>query len=184
MQVVARAKQVVPKLTPPRETDLRGYWVAVSKRRTLPLRAKAEAVDEELGRCCRWGPGILEYNMQRRNNQRKPGTTRWSPRRRAVGRTARTSRINRAAAKSRCAGEWGGWGRLSDDGPGHYNPDRSEGPRGKAADATCTVVYQRLALPDSEPVTTMIARGTKGGRKLHDAKNSQSTGRPRLINRP
>jgi len=66
--------------------------------------------------------------MQRRNSQRKPGTTRWSPRRRAVGGTARASRINRAAAKSRCAGEWGGWGRLSDDGPGHYNPDRSEGP--------------------------------------------------------
>ena len=26
--------------------------------------------------------------------------------------------------------EWGGWGRLSDDGPGHYNPDPSEGPCG------------------------------------------------------
>ena len=36
------------------------------------------------------------------------------------------------AVKSRCAGEWGGWGRLSEDGPGHYNPDRSEGPWGKA----------------------------------------------------
>ena len=32
--------------------------------------------------------------------------------------------------KSRCAHEWGGWGRLSDDGPGHYNPDPSEGPWG------------------------------------------------------
>jgi hypothetical protein len=29
-----------------------------------------------------------------------------------------------------CACEWGGWGRLSDDGPGHYNPDLSEGPWG------------------------------------------------------
>ena len=26
-----------------------------------------------------------------------------------------------------CAREWGGWGRLSDDGPGQQNPDRSEG---------------------------------------------------------
>ena len=34
------------------------------------------------------------------------------------------------AVKSRCACEWGGWGRLSDDGPGHYNPDPSEGPWG------------------------------------------------------
>jgi hypothetical protein len=33
--------------------------------------------------------------------------------------------------KSGCAREWGAWGRLSDDGPGHYNPDRSEDPWGK-----------------------------------------------------
>ena len=44
--------------------------------------------------------------------------------------------------KSGCAGEWGGWGRLSDDGPGDYNPDRSEGPWGKAATAACTEVHQ------------------------------------------
>ena len=30
-------------------------------------------------------------------------------------------------AKSDGAGEWGGCGRISVDGPGHYNPDRSEG---------------------------------------------------------
>jgi hypothetical protein len=50
-----------------------------------------------------------------------------------VGRTARAARINRYAAKSSCAGEWGAWGQLSDDGPGQHNPDRSEGPWGKAA---------------------------------------------------
>jgi hypothetical protein len=33
--------------------------------------------------------------------------------------------------KSRCAGEWGGWGRSSDDGPGQNNPDPSEGPWGR-----------------------------------------------------
>src|ERR1700686_3044331 len=31
---------------------------------------------------------------------------------------------------SRCAREWDGWGRISDDGSGHYNPDLSEGPWG------------------------------------------------------
>ena len=46
--------------------------------------------------------------------------------------TARASRINRRAVKSGCAGEWGGWGRLSEDGPGQHNPDRSEGPWGRA----------------------------------------------------
>src|SRR3954451_19905944 len=59
--------------------------------------------------------------------QRKPGTTRGSPRR---SRTAKASRISRLAVKSRCAGEWGGWGRLSEDGPGQHNPDPSEGPWG------------------------------------------------------
>ena len=65
--------------------------------------------------------------MPGRNGQRKPGTTRGSPRR---SRTAKASRISRHAVKSRCACEWGGWGRLSDDGPGQHNPDPSEGPWG------------------------------------------------------
>ena len=38
-------------------------------------------------------------------------------------RTAKASRISRHAVKSRCACERGGWGRLSDDGPGQNNPD-------------------------------------------------------------
>jgi hypothetical protein len=59
--------------------------------------------------------------------ERKPGTTRGSPRR---SRTAKASRISRPTVKSRCAGEWGGWGRLSEDGPGQHNPDPSEGPWG------------------------------------------------------
>src|SRR5262252_8635943 len=66
--------------------------------------------------------------MSGRNGQRKRGTARGSPRR---SRTAKASRISRQAAKSRCAREWGGWGRISDDGPGHYNPDPSEGPWGR-----------------------------------------------------
>src|SRR4249919_3737882 len=73
-------------------------------------------------------PGVGEDGMSGRNVQRKLGTTRGSPRR---SRTAKASRISRHAAKSRCACEWGGWGRLSDDGPGHYNPDPSEGPWGR-----------------------------------------------------
>ena len=72
-------------------------------------------------------PGVREGGMPGRNGQRKPGTTRGSPRR---SRTAKASRISRPAVKSRCAGEWGGWGRLSNDGPGQQNPDLSEGPWG------------------------------------------------------
>src|SRR6516164_8779432 len=61
--------------------------------------------------------------------------------------TARAVRISRSAAKSHCACEWGGWGRISVDGPGHYNLDRSEDPWGKAAEAACTVVHQRNCVP-------------------------------------
>jgi hypothetical protein len=68
-------------------------------------------------------PGVGEDGMPGRNVQRKLGTTRGSPRR---SRTAKASRISRLAAKSRCACEWVGWGRLSGDGPGHYNPDSSD----------------------------------------------------------
>jgi len=72
-------------------------------------------------------PEVREDGMSGRNEQRKLGTTRGSPRR---SRTAKASRISRHAAKSRCAHEWDGWGRLSDDGPGHYNPGPSEDPWG------------------------------------------------------
>jgi hypothetical protein len=40
--------------------------------------------------------------------------------------------ISRSAAKSGCACEWGGWGRISEDGSGQHNPDRNEGPWGRA----------------------------------------------------
>src|SRR5271169_712291 len=72
-------------------------------------------------------PGVREGGMSGRNVQRKLGTTHGSPRR---SRTAKASRISRHAVKSRCAHEWDGWGRLSDDGPGQNNPDPSEGPWG------------------------------------------------------
>src|SRR5215471_14803680 len=73
-------------------------------------------------------PGVGEDGMSGRNVQRKLGTTRGSPRR---SRTAKASRISRRAVKSRCACEWDGWGRVSDDGPGQNNPDPSEGPWGR-----------------------------------------------------
>jgi len=72
-------------------------------------------------------PGVVEGGMPGKNGQRKLGTTHGSPRR---SRTAKTSGISRHAVKSRCACEWDGWGRISDDGLGQNNPDSSEGPWG------------------------------------------------------
>src|SRR5215472_18635998 len=59
------------------------------------------------------------------------------------------SRISRRAAKSGCAWEWGAWGQISEDGPGQHNPDRSEDPWGRAAEAARTevVVAKKLNRP-------------------------------------
>jgi hypothetical protein len=83
-------------------------------------------------------PEVVEDGMSGRNGQRKLGTTRGSPRR---SRTAKASRISRRAVKSRCARAWGGWGRLSDDGPGHYNPISNEDPWGSGEPTSwrCTI---------------------------------------------
>ncbi len=72
-------------------------------------------------------PGVREDGMLGRNGQRKPGTTRGSPRR---SRTAKALRISRHAVKSQCARGWGGWGRLSDDGARQHNSHPSEDPWG------------------------------------------------------
>ena len=84
--------------------------------------------------------GDVEDGMSGQTEQRKHGTTRGSPRR---SRTAKASRITGPVGKSRRACEWGGWGRISDDGPGQKNPDRSEGPWGRAAQAARMVVRCR-----------------------------------------
>jgi hypothetical protein len=79
-------------------------------------------------------PGVPEDDMSTQNSQRKHGTTRGLPRRQRQeqGRTAMATRISRLAAKSGCAREWGGWGRISEDGSGQNNPNRNEDPWGRA----------------------------------------------------
>jgi hypothetical protein len=106
-------------------------------------------------------PGVGEDGMSGRNEQRKLGTTRGSPRR---SRTAKASRISRRAVKSRCAREWVGWGRLSDDGPGHYNPDLSEGPWGGGSTAS-KAVHDRIHGPTLCGITVAITKCMKGGCK-------------------
>jgi hypothetical protein len=120
--------------------------------------------------------------MSRRNVQRKRGTTSRSPRR---ARTARASRISRRAAKSRCACEWGGWGRISVDGPRQNNSDRSEDPWGRAAKSARTAVLKARHVPrHSTGCTTRQAGSTKDGGKPADAEGSRPMGRPRLTCRP
>ena len=72
--------------------------------------------------------------------------------------------MSRHAVKSRCTCEWGGWGRLSGDGPRHYNPDPSEGP-GVGGVFHRVAVHDRVLRPDSEQ-TIATTKCTKGGCKL------------------
>lgn len=111
-------------------------------------------------------PGVLEDDMPVKNGSRKHGTSGGSPRR---SRTAKALRISRRAAKSRRACQRGGWGRLSDDGPGQNNLVRSEGPWGRAAVAAQMAVLHGPHHPDSEraggvPGTGSTKDGCKPGR--------------------
>jgi hypothetical protein len=74
---------------------------------------------------------VLADGTTRRNDHRKQGTTRGSPRRTS---TAKASGISGHAAKSGCACEWDGGGRVSVDGLGQENPDRSEDLWGRGDD--------------------------------------------------
>jgi hypothetical protein len=115
----------------------------------------------EIGQCGVELPGDAEDGMSGRNSQRKLGTTHGSPRR---SRTAKASRISRSAAKSRCACGWGGWGRLSDDGPGQYNPDPSEDPWG-CGECHFMAVHDRVCGPGMNGDPALAAECTKGGCK-------------------
>src|SRR5579864_8605394 len=88
------------------------------------------------------------------------------------------------AAKSSCAREWGGWGRISEDGSGQNNPNRNEDPWGRAGrplERRCSHAPRPRLRTRSK---TRPARSTKEGGKPHDAKTSLSAGRPRLTFRP
>ena len=49
---------------------------------------------------------------------------------------------------------------VSQDGPGQHNPDRSEGPWGRAVDRSHGGAYKRI-VPDTEQGTTLAAKSTK-----------------------
>jgi hypothetical protein len=120
--------------------------------------------------------GVLGGGMSGRNGQRTPGTARGSPRR---FRTAKASRISRRAVKSRCACERGGWGRLSVDGPGHYNPVRSEDPWGRWS-IHLMAVCNRARRPDSERCHR-CGNEVHEGRMQTDRRSAHAGSRLKLI---
>ena len=147
-----------PERRAPRETDCGKIGSAEllrSRRRRCRHRSSGLAMIEL--------PGVRESGMPRRNGQRKPGTTRGSPRR---SRTAKALRISRHAVKSQCARGWGGWGRLSDDGSRQHNSGKSEDPWGGGVPH-----LQGGARSNGRPDTARdyrnVTRCAKGGHKLH-----------------
>ena len=125
-------------------------------------------------------PGVVEDGMSRRK-----GSESVEPLEGRLGAvcTAKASGISRPAVKSGCACEWDGWGRLSVDGPGQKNPDRSEGPWGRAAEAARAEVFQRTTSSGTERGSDEAAGNTKDNGKPSDARRRR-TGRPCLIYRP
>ena len=111
--------------------------------------------------------------MSGRNEQRKPGTARGSPRR---SRTAKASRISRLAVKSRCAHEGDGWGRISDDGSGHYNPNPSEDPWGGGVISLHGGAQSSLWPDTVRDNRVETPRCTKGGCKLDGGQRMPGAG--------
>ena len=103
-------------------------------------------------------PGVIEGDMPRKSGQRKHGTSPETPR--PTG-TAGAPRITGTAGKSLRARERGGWGRLSVDGPGQNNPDRSEGPWGKSAlalERRCITEHGTPTLSGARPMPRSARR--------------------------
>jgi hypothetical protein len=80
--------------------------------------------------------------------------------------------------------EWGGWGRLSVDGLGHYNPDRSEGRWGRAVKPLARRCRSCAMNFDTERGLFRRQGGTKEGCKPRDAMIRRHEGRPLPISRP
>jgi hypothetical protein len=144
---VPRAKRIAGRMGVPSRSDLGEGNVGV------------DVLDQTMTEL----PGVIEGGMPRRNGQRKPGTTRGSPRR---SRTAKALRISRHAVKSQCAHGWGGWGRLSDDGSRQHNSDPSEDPWGGGLPHLHGGV-RSSGRPDTEREYRTATKRAKGRHKLH-----------------
>ena len=142
----------------------RSGWREGRARRASDTWAKAIVVGEEYiwEQAADEHSGGIEDGMSGKSGQRKHGTTRGSPRR---SRTAKASRITGTAGKARRACEWGGWGRLSVDGPGQNNPDRSEGPWGRAVGAARMAASYRAGFLDSDRGFSAAAEDANVGSK-------------------
>ena len=83
--------------------------------------------------------------------------------------TAKASGISRKAVKSRCACEWGGWGRLSVDGLGQKNPRAPGVERQKPLERRC---FSAPRPPAQNGDQTRAAGSTKDEGKPIDVRDA------------
>ena len=139
---------------------MRGYWEC----RAAHMSAKAyvdipalELMDVEF-------PGVVGGGMSGWNACSESPEPLASCR--SAPATVKAFHISRSAMKLGCAREWGGWGRISVDGPGQHNLDRSEGPWSRATHVARMAVFHRAGGPPTQSGGPMFAAGsTKDGSK-------------------
>jgi hypothetical protein len=156
----SKSESVKPRNRPPARNGLRECRECRAGGHSAKANVGIEVLDIDVKL-----PGVGEDGMSGRSVQRKLGTTRGSPRR---SRTAKALRISRHAVKSRCARKWGGWGRLSEDGPGKNNPDPSEGLWGGGV-----VTHHGSALSSPRPDTV---RDYRSDHEVHEGQNKPVVG--------
>jgi len=150
--------------------------------RTSDIRVKAGVVGEGAGHVQPTdSPGSERMACREGTDSESTEPTRRSPR---PAGTAKAQRITSHAGKSLRASEWGGWGQVSVDGPGHYNPDRSEGPWGRATVVARMVVHHRAGVLDTGRGRHAATGGTHGGCKRGDVAYGRRLGRHRLTGQP
>jgi len=71
-----------------------------------------------------------------------------------------------------CASEWVGWGQLSDDGSGHYNPNRSEGPWGRTYSSHGGARAHCVPGLRTGMYVSQCSEGTKGRGKLSQGRKA------------
>ena len=179
-----RTRNDSPETTPLPEADGEDFGKRKRERcRALPDWAKAIAVGEEwTGQEQPTEPRGLRV---RHVEKEQPAKARnllladWPQ------GTAKAPRITGNTGKSRRAGKRGGWGRLSVDGPGQYNPDRSEGPWGRATSVARTAVLDRASGSDLERDSHLRqSRARRTDANQGDAMIRRLMGRPRLKGQP
>ncbi len=140
--------------------------------RTFPKQVKADATVKMLGACSRWAPRGRRVRHAEKEQSVKARNRSWAQAD-FVGPELALP-ITGSAGKWQGVCEWGGWGRLSVDGPGQNNPDRSEGPWGRAA---CAPLEWRCVTGRGSSTSIEGNQSSRSARRVDANRNVQPASR-------